>query len=97
MAAKRQTKAQKEAVAEAKLEKEQADAIGEGRTEAKDRTERTSAKPVKSPGFESDTPSGVALAEVGNLDGEDVKHDGYEKANAHGEKYQAAKTKQRWG
>jgi hypothetical protein len=44
-----------------------------------------------------DTPSGNALKEVGNLDGEDVKEDGYEAANAHGEKYQAAKRKHRWG
>ena len=43
------------------------------------------------------TPSGKALAEVGNLDGEKVKHDGYEAAAEHGEKYQAAKKKQRWG
>jgi hypothetical protein len=44
-----------------------------------------------------ETPSGKALAEVGNLDGEDVKHDGYEAANEHGEKYLAAKKKARWG
>jgi hypothetical protein len=44
-----------------------------------------------------DTPSGKALAEVGNLDGEKVKHDGYEAANEHGEKYNAAKKKHRWG
>lgn len=44
-----------------------------------------------------DTPSGKALAEVGNLDGEDVDADGYEAANKHGEKYQAAKRKHRWG
>lgn len=44
-----------------------------------------------------DTPSGRALAEVGDLNGEDVKHDGYEDAAAHGEKYQAAKKKHRWG
>jgi len=44
-----------------------------------------------------DSPSGLALAEVGNLDGEDVKPDGYEKAAEHGERYQAAKKKHRWG
>jgi hypothetical protein len=44
-----------------------------------------------------DTPSGKALAEVGNLDGEDVEADGYEAANKHGEAYQAAKRKHRWG
>lgn len=52
-------------------------------SEAKDRTERESAKPDDSPGFESDTPSGVALAKVGE--------------DADGEAYQAAKKKQRWG
>jgi hypothetical protein len=47
-----------------------------------------------------DTPSGKALAEVGDLDGEDVKHhkEGEtEKALEHGEAYQAAKRKYRWG
>jgi hypothetical protein len=97
MAAKRQTKAQQETKAEAKLEKEQGEALGAGRSEEKDRTERTPAMSDDGPGFESDTPSAVALAKVGNLDGEDVKHDGYAKANEHGEKYQAAKKKQRWG
>jgi hypothetical protein len=55
------------------------------------------AKPKKKAEAVDDTPSGKALAEVGNLDGEDVKHDGYEKANEHGEKYLAAKKKHRWG
>ena len=54
------------------------------------------SKPKK-PEAVDETPSGKALAEVGNLDGEKVKHDGYEEAAAHGEKYQAAKKKQRWG
>jgi hypothetical protein len=97
MAATRKTKAQQEAEAAAKLTKEQAAALGEGRSEEKDKAERESTKPDDNPGFESETPSAVALAKVGNLDGEDVKHDGYEKANEHGEKYQAAKKKQRWG
>jgi hypothetical protein len=44
-----------------------------------------------------DTPSGNALKEVGDLNGEDVKHDGYEEANKHGEAYVAAKRKHRWG
>jgi len=44
-----------------------------------------------------DTPSGNALKEVGNLDGEDVKPGGHEAANEHGEKYQFAKRKHRWG
>ena len=44
-----------------------------------------------------DTPSGNALREVGDLDGEDVKPDEVEKANEHGEKYLAAKRKHRWG
>jgi hypothetical protein len=44
-----------------------------------------------------DTPSGKALAAVGNLDGEDVGPDGYEDAAAHGEAYQAEKKKHRWG
>jgi hypothetical protein len=55
-------------------------------------------KPVsKEPGFEPDTPSARALAAVGNLDGEDVKPDGYEAANEHGERYVAEKRKHRWG
>ena len=42
-----------------------------------------------------DTPSGLALQEVGDLNGEDLDdpHEGLE----HGEKYQAAKKKARWG
>lgn len=44
-----------------------------------------------------DTPSGKALAAVGNLDGEDVKPEDVAKANAHGEAYQAEKKKHRWG
>lgn len=44
-----------------------------------------------------DTPSGKALAEVGNLDGEQVKPADVEKANEHGERYLAAKRKHRWG
>jgi len=42
-----------------------------------------------------DTPSGKALAAVGNLDGEDA--DSPEAAAEHGEKYQAEKKKHRWG
>jgi hypothetical protein len=83
MAAKSKTKAQKQDDADAKLAKEQAEALGEGREEAKDRTERTSAKPDKGPGFESATPSGLALEKVGP-DGD-------------GEAYQAEKKKHRWG
>jgi hypothetical protein len=44
-----------------------------------------------------DTPSALALEEVGNLDGEDVKPNEVEKAAEHGEKYQAAKKKHKWG
>jgi hypothetical protein len=44
-----------------------------------------------------DTPSGYALKEVGNLDGEDVDPAHYHLANVHGEAYQAAKRKKRWG
>jgi hypothetical protein len=44
-----------------------------------------------------DTPSGRALAAVGNLDGEDVKPGDTEKALEHGEAYQAEKRKHRWG
>jgi hypothetical protein len=42
-----------------------------------------------------DTPSGKALAAVGNVNGEDLEdpHEGL----AHGEKYQAEKAKHRWG
>jgi hypothetical protein len=42
-----------------------------------------------------DTPSGAALMEVGNLNGEDA--DDLDAANIHGEAYQAAKRKRRWG
>jgi hypothetical protein len=42
-----------------------------------------------------DTPSGKALAAVGDLNGEDAKDS--EKALAHGEAYQAEKRKHRWG
>ncbi len=47
-----------------------------------------------------DTPSGRALAAVGNLDGEDVEHHKKgetDKALAHGEAYQAVKRQERWG
>jgi hypothetical protein len=42
-----------------------------------------------------DTPSGRALAKVGDMNGEDV--DDAAKALAHGEAYQAEKRKHRWG
>lgn len=58
--------------------------------------EKKTEKAAKAPEY-PDTPSGKALAAVGNLDGEDVKHDGYEKAAEHGEAYQAEKKKHRWG
>jgi hypothetical protein len=89
------TKKQKEAEAQAKAQekqaelqqapvtKEQAAQLGEGRNKAKDRTERKSAKPDKSHGFESPTPSALALEKVGP-DGD-------------GEAYQAEKRKHRWG
>jgi hypothetical protein len=44
-----------------------------------------------------DTPSGNALKEVGDLNGEDVKPDKVEQALEHGEAYLAAKRKHRWG
>ncbi len=53
-------------------------------------------KPKKAEEY-PDTPSGNALKEVGDLDGEDVKPGGQEAANEHGEKYLAAKRKHRWG
>jgi hypothetical protein len=93
MAAKKKTKE----AAEAKLAKQQAEAAGAGRAVEKDRTERKSAPADKGPGFETETPSALALAKVGNLDGEDVKPDGYEAASKHGERYQAEKKKHRWG
>jgi hypothetical protein len=76
-------KAAAKTAVEAKLAKEQAEALGAGREEAKDRTERTSAKPDNEPGFESPTPSALALEKVGP-DGD-------------GEAYQAEKKKHRWG
>jgi hypothetical protein len=95
MAAKRKTKAQKAAVAEAKLAKEQAEALGAGREEAKDRTERKSAKPDTGPGYETATPSALALEKVGEAP--ELKHDNVAKVLEHGEKYQAEKKKHRWG
>jgi len=53
-------------------------------------------KPKKTEAVD-ETPSGKALAEVGNLDGEDVKPKDVEAALDHGEKYQAEKKKHRWG
>jgi hypothetical protein len=47
-----------------------------------------------------DTPSGRALAKVGDLNGEDVDHtdaDAVEEARAQGEAYAAEKRKNRWG
>jgi hypothetical protein len=44
-----------------------------------------------------DTPSGVALKKVGNLDGEDVEPGHEDDARLHGEAYQAEKHKVRWG
>jgi hypothetical protein len=68
---------------EPELTKEQAAAPAAGRNKAKDRTERVSAKPDKSHGFESPTPSALALEKVGP-DGD-------------GEAYQTEKAKHRWG
>ena len=56
-------------------------------------TKSAAKKPPEYP----DTPSGKALAAVGDLNGEDVKPDEVEKALAHGERYQAEKRKHRWG
>ena len=42
-----------------------------------------------------ETPSGKALAEVGEAP--ELKHNNVEAVLEHGEKYQAAKKKQRWG
>jgi hypothetical protein len=42
-----------------------------------------------------DTPSGRALAKVGDLNGEDAEDS--DKAREHGERYQAEKRKHRWG
>lgn len=47
-----------------------------------------------------DTPSGYAVKQVGNLDGEDVDHSkpgATEAALAHGEEYQRIKSGVRWG
>lgn len=47
-----------------------------------------------------DTPSGYAVKEVGNLDGEDVDHSeagATEAARRHGERYQYHKALKRWG
>lgn len=46
---------------------------------------------------EPTTPSALALAAVGNLDGEDVEPGDVARANEHGEAYQAEKRKHRWG
>lgn len=68
------------------------------KTSSRATTRRRPKKPEATPVEAVDqTPSGKALAKVGNLDGETVKHDGYEAANEHGEKYLAEKRKHRWG
>lgn len=63
--------------------------------------EKKATKAAKEPEY-PDTPSGRALAEVGNVDGETVdaanpKPVDAAAVNAHGEAYQAAKRKHRWG
>jgi len=58
-------------------------------------TKKTEAKTSKAPEY-PDTPSGLALAEVGNLDGDPGNTDN-QAVNAHGEAYAAAKKKHRWG
>lgn len=64
--------------------------------------EKTETKSKAKEPVYPDTPSGKALQEVGNLDGESVDPDNpkpydAEAVNAHGEAYQAAKKKHRWG
>ena len=87
-----------EGFVEPELTDEQRAALGAGRTKEKDRVDKKPAKTDKGHGFESDdTPSALALKKVGNLDGENVKPADVEKANAHGEAYQAEKRKHRWG
>ena len=54
------------------------------------------AKPKKKEPEYPDTPSGKALAAVGNVDGDASKTDNAA-VNAHGEAYQAEKRKHRWG
>jgi hypothetical protein len=95
MAAKK-SKAQKEGAAQAKLEKEQAEALGAGREETHDRVDKPAVKEEKKePPRENDTPSALALKQVGDLNGEDL--DDPQEGLEHGEKYQAAKKKARWG
>lgn len=53
-------------------------------------------KSTKEPEY-PDTPSGRALAAVGDLNGEDVAPEDVEKALQHGEEYLAEKRKHRWG
>lgn len=55
--------------------------------------EKKAVKKVEYP----DTPSGRALAAVGNIDGEDTQVGEESAALAHGEAYQAEKRKHRWG
>jgi hypothetical protein len=52
-------------------------------------------KPKKPKVEYPDTPSGRALAKVGDLNGEDAKDS--EKALEHGLRYEAEKRKHRWG
>lgn len=74
----------KKTKAEKKLEQEQAEALGAGRTVEKDRLERESAKDDGKPGFDAaGTPSALALEKVGP-DGD-------------GEEYAAEKKRHRWG
>jgi hypothetical protein len=72
-----------EGFVEPELTDEQVAALGEGRTKEKDRVDKKPAKATKGPGFESETPSALALEKVG--------------ADGDGEAYQAEKRKHRWG
>lgn len=60
-----------------------------------ERDERKAASLEAGGGEYPETPSGLALAEVGDLDGEDAADP--EAAAEHGAKYAAAKKKHRWG
>lgn len=64
------------------------------RSEARSRRRPMAKKKKQQPKY-PDTPSGKALAKVGDLNGEDAEDS--EKALEHGEAYQAEKRKHRWG
>jgi hypothetical protein len=92
---------QVESELEPELTAEQIEQLGAGRNEDRDRTERESAPVSMEPGIDvDDTPSALAVAAVGNLDGEDIDFSNPEEVQSaieRAEEYAAVKRQHRWG